>query len=74
MLTRILPMIVLRRLDAVLEPTKSAVRSMKDTLDQAGVVHQEPALQKAAAQPFYNTSRFTLKDLKNRSNRRDTLS
>ena len=32
----ILPMMVLRRLDAVLEPTKDAVLSMKENLDQGG--------------------------------------
>ena len=37
----ILPMTVLRRLDAVLEPTKQAVLDMKASLDQAGVVHQD---------------------------------
>ena len=32
----ILPMMVLRRLDAVLEPTKQAVLDMKASLDKAG--------------------------------------
>lgn len=63
----ILPMIVLRRLDAVLEPTKSAVLSMKTSLDQAGITNQEAALRQAAGQAFYNTSAITLRDLKNRS-------
>ena len=40
----ILPMTVLRRLDAVLEGTKKAVLGMKETLDQAGVVEQGAAL------------------------------
>jgi len=34
----ILPMTVIRRLDAVLEPTKQAVLDMKDKLDRAGIV------------------------------------
>ena len=63
----ILPMTVLRRLDAVLEPTKKAVLDMKASLDQAKIVHQDPALRQAAGQDFYNTSRFTLRDLKARS-------
>lgn len=63
----ILPMIVLRRLDAVLEPTKASVLSMKTSLDQAGITNQEAALRQAAGQAFYNTSAFTLRDLKNRS-------
>ena len=37
----ILPMTVLRRLDAVLEPTKQAVLDMKATLDQAGITNQD---------------------------------
>jgi type I restriction enzyme M protein len=63
----ILPMTVLRRLDAVLEPTKRAVLDMKSSLDQAGIVHQDQALRQAAGQAFYNTSRFTLRDLKSRA-------
>jgi type I restriction enzyme M protein len=60
----ILPMTVLRRLDAVLEPTKQAVLDMKVTLDKAGIVHQDQALRQAAGQACYNTSKFTLRDLK----------
>ena len=41
----ILPMTVIRRLDALLEPTKKAVVEMKDRLDQAGVTNQDPALR-----------------------------
>ncbi|QFP77464.1 class I SAM-dependent DNA methyltransferase [Deinococcus sp. AJ005] len=63
----ILPMTVLRRLDAVLEPTKLAVLSMKTTLDEAGIANQEGALRQAAEQAFYNTSPFTLRDLRNRA-------
>jgi len=63
----ILPMTVLRRLDAVLEPTKQAVLDMKASLDKAGIVHQDQALRQAAAEAFYNTSMFTLRDLKARS-------
>jgi len=63
----ILPMTVLRRLDAVLEPTKQAVLDMKASLDQAGITNQDAALRQAAGQAFYNTSRFTLRDLKARA-------
>ena len=63
----ILPMTVLRRLDAVLEPTKQAVLDMKASLDEAGILNQDPALRQAAGQAFYNTSRFTLRDLKARA-------
>ncbi|GAB7014737.1 type I restriction-modification system subunit M [Methanogenium cariaci] len=64
----ILPMTVLRRLDVVLEPTKMEVLDMKISLDKAGVVHQDAALRQAARQAFYNTSKFTLHDLKSRAN------
>lgn len=63
----ILPMTVLRRLDAVLEPTKQAVIEMKKKLDAAGISNQDAALKQAAGQAFYNTSQFSLRDLKSRS-------
>jgi hypothetical protein len=63
----ILPMTVLRRLDAVLEPTKPAVLAMKAKLDKAGITNQDQALRQAAGQAFYNTSKFTLRDLKSRA-------
>lgn len=66
----ILPMTVLRRLDAVLEPTKQAVLDMKATLDMAGIANQDPALRQAAAQAFYNTSKFTLRALRARTSQR----
>ena len=65
----ILPMTVLRRLDAVLEDGKQAVLDMKAALDEAGVVGQEAALRQAAGQAFYNASRFTLRDLRARASR-----
>ena len=61
----ILPMVVLRRLDAVLEPTKEAVLQMKASLDRAKIVNQDQALRQAAGQDFYNTSPFTLRALRN---------
>jgi type I restriction enzyme M protein len=64
----ILPMCVLRRLDAVLEPTKKAVLETRDMLDKAKITEQRAALNDAARQSFYNTSKFTLRDLKSRGN------
>src|SRR5439155_10775658 len=64
----ILPMTVLRRLDAVLEPTKKAVLDMKASLDKARITNQDRALRKVAGQAFYNTSKFTLRDLRGRAN------
>src|SRR5207302_408627 len=63
----ILPMTVLRRLDAVLEPTKPAVLDMKVSLDAAGIANQDAALRQAAGQAFCNTSKFTLRDLRSRA-------
>ncbi len=63
----ILPMIVIRRLDALLEPTKKVVLDMKKQLDKSGVVNQEAALCQCARQAFYNSSPFTLRDLKARA-------
>ena len=65
----ILPMTVLRRLDAVLEDTKKEVLDTKRLLDEAGVVDQDFALREASGQAFYNTSKFTLRDLRARANR-----
>ena len=63
----ILPMIVIRRIDAVLEPTKPAVLKMKESLDTAKVANQEAALRQQSGQAFYNISPFTLRDLKARA-------
>ena len=63
----ILPMMVLRRLDSLLEPSTLAVLAMKTSLNKAKIIHQDQALRQAAGQAFYNTSRFTLHDLKARA-------
>jgi type I restriction enzyme M protein len=63
----ILPMTVLRRLDVMLEPTKPAVLEMKATLDHAGITYQDHPLRQSAGQAFYNTSKFTLRDLRARA-------
>ena len=63
----ILPMLVLRRLDAVLDGTKQDVLAMKERLDEQKVTNQEPMLRQVAKQPFYNTSKFSLRDLANRA-------
>lgn len=62
----ILPMTVIRRLDAMLEETKEAVLSMKKQLDAAHIDNQWPALCNAAGQAFCNASPFLLKDLTSR--------
>ncbi|TVQ04765.1 MAG: SAM-dependent DNA methyltransferase [Planctomycetaceae bacterium] len=69
----ILPMCVIRRMDAVLESTKSEVLLTKNLLDEAGITEQRAALCDAAGQAFYNTSKFTLRDLTSRSNQQQLL-
>ena len=64
----ILPMTVLRRLDAVLEATKEDVMAQKRILDDRGIAHQDGPLRQASGHPFFNTSRFTMKDLKSIGN------
>lgn len=58
-----LPLLVLRRLDAVLEPTKASVLSIvAGREDNAGT---RALLRKAAGQQFYNTSPLTFATLLN---------
>src|SRR5688500_12708968 len=64
----ILPMFVLRRFDAVLEVTKKQVLETKAMLDQAGITEQHAALCSTSDAAFYNTSKFSLRDLKSRGN------
>ena len=59
----ILPMTVIRRLDAVLEPTKYEVLRVKKLMDDAGVTNPDAALRRASGEAFYNTSPFRLRDL-----------
>lgn len=62
----ILPMVVLRRLDALLEPTKNAVEEEYDYQTKGGV-KDEDGLKEAAGQNFYNTSKWTLSRLKSQA-------
>ncbi len=62
----ILPMTVIRRLDAVLEKSKPEVLAMKAMLDAEKVAKQTPALCRAAGQSFCNSSPFLLRDLVSR--------
>ena len=73
----ILPMTVLRRLDTVLEDSKQAVLDMKADLDALGLVdaeEQDGPLRQAAGQAFYNTSKFTLRDLRARASQQQLRS
>ncbi len=69
----ILPMCVIRRLDAVLEPSKARVLQTKEMLDKSQITAQSAALCDAAGQAFYNTSKFTLRDLKSRGSQQQLL-
>ena len=60
-------------MDAVLEPTKKQVLETKEMLDQAHITEQQAALKDAAGQAFYNTSKFTLRDLTSRSSQQQLL-
>ena len=69
----ILPMCVIRRMDSVLEPSKQAVLDTKKMLDDAHITEQRAALCEASGQAFYNTSRFTLRDLQSRGSHQQLL-
>jgi type I restriction enzyme M protein len=58
----ILPFTVLRRIDCVLEPTKTAVLAELAKRTAAGI-NPEPFLLKVAGQSFYNTSKLDLRTL-----------
>lgn len=59
----ILPMMVLRRIDVLLEPTKDAVLKTADSLKKKKITNQEPVLTAITKYPFVNTSKFTMKTL-----------
>ena len=60
----IMPMMVLRRIDVLLEPTKEVLLARKKMLDDNNLQNQDPILYQATGYPFYNTSKFTMKTLK----------
>jgi type I restriction enzyme M protein len=63
----ILPMVVLRRLDALLEPTKNEVleevKFQKEELKATQISDMDMGLKEAAGYVFYNTSPWTLQRL-----------
>jgi type I restriction enzyme M protein len=61
----VLPFTVLRRLDAILEPTKDKVIEMHKQLNKMKIDNQAPQLRKVSGYVFYNTSNFTFKKLLN---------
>lgn len=70
----ILPFTVLRRLDAILEPTKDKVLEMHQKLNEMKIDNQAPQLSRTSGYVFYNTSNYTFKKLLNEpSNIRQNL-
>lgn len=66
----ILPMLVMRRLDILLEPTKKQVLEAKEAFEKMGLTSANiaPNLMRASGLPFYNVSRYTLKTLRAETN------
>ncbi len=66
----ILPMLVMRRLDILLEPTKQKVLDAKETFEKMGLSSNNiaPNLMRASELPYYNISRYTLKSLRAETN------
>ncbi|MBQ8365874.1 MAG: SAM-dependent DNA methyltransferase [Bacteroidaceae bacterium] len=60
----IMPMMVLRRIDVLLEPTKESLLAQKKMLDAHNISNQDPILFNTTGYPFYNSSLFTMKTLK----------
>ena len=60
----VVALMVLRRIDVLLEPTKDKVLKLKDILDAKDIRNQSGLLMTESGYPFYNTSKFTMKTLK----------
>jgi len=64
----ILPMVVLRRLDALLEPTKEEVdKEVKDQQEMKMEVLDEDALKDITGLSYFNTSKWTLNRIKSQA-------
>jgi len=59
-----LPLVVLRRLDCVLEPTKDGVLEKYEALKGGKVQNLDPILNQVSGHNFHNISKFTFKKLK----------
>lgn len=70
----ILPMVVLRRLDALLEPTKEAVeQELKEQKEMGLEDVDEDALKDITKLSYFNTSRWTLNRLKSQASDNNDL-
>ena len=63
----ILPMVVLRRIDALLEPTKVAVESKIKELENDGIEVEDGDLTEVTCLSYYNRSKWTLARLKSQA-------
>ncbi|MCM1140122.1 MAG: type I restriction-modification system subunit M [Muribaculum sp.] len=63
----ILPMVVLRRLDALLEPTKAEVDAQVASDKELGLEPDEYAISAITGLSYYNTSRWTLSRIKSQA-------
>jgi type I restriction enzyme M protein len=63
-----LPLVVLRRLDCVLEPTKDNVLEKYVSMRGGKVQNLDPILNQVSGHQFHNTSKFTFKKLKDDPN------
>ena len=59
----VLPFTVIRRLDCVLEPSKTAVLARSKELDDRGIKNPGPVLMAEAGNQFYNISPLTFTKL-----------
>src|SRR3954453_7875022 len=59
----ILPFVLLRRLDCVLEKTKPQVLARHKELSESGLKNLDGQLRRAAGYSFYNISRFDFRRL-----------
>ena len=66
----IVPMTIIRRFDAIIEPHKSKILEFKKMAEE-NKLDIEETLNTMVELPFYNTSNFNLKDLRHETNRQN---
>lgn len=67
----IIPMTVIRRLDLIIEPKKQEILTLKKMFEENGADDMDKALNLALDMPFYNISKFKLKDLRSETNKQN---
>ncbi|MCR8967319.1 type I restriction-modification system subunit M [Streptococcus zalophi] len=66
----IIPMTIIRRFDAIIEPKKKEIMLLKEKAESKGW-DVSTTLETSVGLPFYNISNFQLKDLKHETNRQN---